>query len=62
MNRHVENIGARRLHTIIERLCDDLSFEAPDQPPGTAVVITDDTVRDKVHSLLQQTDLSRFLL
>ena len=58
----MENIGARRLHTIIERLCDDLSYDAPDQPPGTEVVISEATVREKVHSLMQQTDLSRFLL
>lgn len=58
----MENIGARRLHTIIERLCDDLSFEAPDQPPGTEVTIDRSTVRSKVEQLLQQTDLQRFLL
>ena len=62
VNRFVENIGARRLHTIIERLVDDLSFDAPDQPAGTKVVITQQTVQSKVESLLQQTDLTRFLL
>ena len=37
-NKEMENIGARRLHTIVERVMESLSFEAPDLPPGETVV------------------------
>ena len=62
VNQFAENIGARRLHTIIEKLCDDVSFDAPDLPAGTQVVIDKDTVQLKMQALMQQTDLTRFLL
>jgi ATP-dependent HslUV protease ATP-binding subunit HslU len=62
VNRHIENIGARRLHTIIERLCDEISFSAPDLAANTQIVVTKQTVVSKVAELLKQTDLTRFLL
>ncbi len=62
INATVENIGARRLHTILERLLEEISFTASDQPDGTAIAIDEAYVRDRVSSLAQNADLSRFIL
>jgi ATP-dependent HslUV protease ATP-binding subunit HslU len=62
INATVENIGARRLHTILERLLEEISFTASDQPSGTAIAIDAAYVRDKVAALAQDADLSRFIL
>ena len=61
VNRSVENIGARRLYTVIERVFEDLSFVAPDQA-GSEVVIDKAYVNKNLDSLLQSTDLSRYVL
>ena len=61
VNRSVENIGARRLYTVIERVFEDLSFAAPDQA-GSGVVIDKAYVNKNLDSLLQSTDLSRYVL
>ena len=61
VNRSVENIGARRLYTVIERVFEDLSFAAPDQA-GSEVVIDKAYVNKNLDSLLQSTDLSRYVL
>ena len=61
-NRTIENIGARRLHSIVERTVEDISFSAPDMEPGTKVVITEDTVSQRVSDMLKKSDLSRFIL
>eukprot|EP00948_MAST-09A_sp_MAST-9A-sp1_P002994 g2994.t1 len=64
INRNVENIGARRLHTVIEKIMDDYSFEAPEMEPGTTVNVTVDIVREKLGDmeLLKKTDLKKFIL
>ena len=62
INTAVENIGARRLHTILERLLEEISFTASDRPEGTLIDIDRDYVRDKVGTLAQNADLSRFIL
>src|SRR5580704_13329946 len=62
INSTVENIGARRLHTILERLLEEVSFTASDQPSGTAIAIDADYVRERVGSLAKDHDLSRFIL
>jgi ATP-dependent HslUV protease ATP-binding subunit HslU len=62
INSTIENIGARRLHTILERLLEEISFTASDQPSGTAVVVDAEYVREHVSSLAKDTDLSRFIL
>jgi ATP-dependent HslUV protease ATP-binding subunit HslU len=59
VNRTTENIGARRLHTILERLLEDVSF-AP--PRGEKVVIDADYVRHKLSGLVQDRDLTRYIL
>jgi ATP-dependent HslUV protease ATP-binding subunit HslU len=62
INATVENIGARRLHTILERLLEEISFTASDQPEGTAIAIDEGYVQERVSSLAQNADLSRFIL
>ncbi|MGB4431083.1 MAG: ATP-dependent protease ATPase subunit HslU, partial [Limnochordia bacterium] len=59
VNRATENIGARRLHTILERLLEDVSF-AP--PKGEKVVIDAQYVQDKLGELVQDRDLTRYIL
>jgi len=61
INTTVENIGARRLHTVLERLLEDISFEASDRA-GATVTIDGETVRDKVGTLAKDADLSKFIL
>jgi ATP-dependent HslUV protease ATP-binding subunit HslU len=61
VNRAVENIGARRLHTVLERLLDDISFTATDRG-GETIVIEAETVRDRVSDLAKNADLSKFIL
>jgi ATP-dependent HslUV protease ATP-binding subunit HslU len=61
VNNSVENIGARRLQTVLERVLDDISFTAPDRS-GEAVTIDASYVRGEVESLAKNTDLSRFIL
>ena len=61
VNGSVENIGARRLQTVLERVLDDVSFTAPDRS-GETVTIDAAYVRGEVDSLAKNTDLSRFIL
>jgi ATP-dependent HslUV protease ATP-binding subunit HslU len=61
VNRSTQNIGARRLHTILERVVDDLSFEAPDRAEKHVVISADD-VRQRLDALTKDEDLSRFIL
>jgi ATP-dependent HslUV protease ATP-binding subunit HslU len=62
INTSVENIGARRLHTVLERLLEEASFTASDQPPGTLLTIDRDYVRTRVGALAKNADLSKFIL
>ena len=61
VNNSVENIGARRLQTVMERLVEDISFEAPDKQ-GQTIRIDAKFVAEKVGVLAQDTDLSKFVL
>ena len=61
INSTVENIGARRLQTVMERILDDISFTAPDRS-GETVVIDAAVVRENIGELAKNTDLSRFIL
>jgi ATP-dependent HslUV protease ATP-binding subunit HslU len=61
LNASVENIGARRLQTVMERVLDEISFTAPDQA-GSQVVIDAAYVEKQVGDLARNTDLSRFIL
>ncbi|CAI3936615.1 MULTISPECIES: ATP-dependent protease ATPase subunit HslU [Commensalibacter] len=61
INERVENIGARRLATVMERLLEEVSFTASERP-GEAIEITRDDVQERVASLANKSDLSRFIL
>ena len=61
VNSGVENIGARRLHTILERLLEEISFTASDRP-GDSITIDSAYVREQVADLAKNADLSKFIL
>jgi len=61
INSSVENIGARRLHTVMERLLEEVSFTAADQP-NTTVTVDQAMVRSRVGELAKSADLSKFIL
>jgi ATP-dependent HslUV protease ATP-binding subunit HslU len=61
VNTRTENIGARRLHTMMERLLEDILFDAPDMA-GQRVVIDGAYVREKLMAIVQDEDLSRYIL
>ena len=61
INSSVENIGARRLQTVMERILDDISFTAPDRS-GESVTIDADYIEKHIGDLVRDTDLSRFIL
>jgi ATP-dependent HslUV protease ATP-binding subunit HslU len=61
VNRTAQNIGARRLHTILERVVEEVSFQAPDIP-DKRVVIDAKYVRDALSEVLQKEDVSKFIL
>lgn len=61
VNHETDNIGARRLHTILEKLLEDLLFEAPDMYMGD-ITITESYVNDKIEHIVADKDLSRYIL
>jgi ATP-dependent HslUV protease ATP-binding subunit HslU len=62
INTAVENIGARRLHTVLERLLEEVSFTASDKPPDTSIRVDRAYVREHVGALAKNADLSKFIL
>ena len=61
VNSSVENIGARRLHTIVEKVLDDISFNATDKA-GETITIDKNYVNKNLGNLVKDTDLSKFIL
>ena len=61
VNANTENIGARRLHTLMEKLLEDILFDAPDMQGGKTT-IDKDYVNDKLHDIKENEDLSRYIL
>ena len=61
INTSVENIGARRLHTVLERLLEEISFTASDRS-GETIVVNAEMVRERVNPLAKSSDLSKFIL
>ena len=61
VNSSVENIGARRLHTIIEKVLDDISFNATDRA-GEKIIVDEKYVQNNLGNLVKDTDLSKFIL
>jgi ATP-dependent HslUV protease ATP-binding subunit HslU len=62
VNDQVENIGARRLHTILTTLLEELLFDAPEALPSSAVHVTKQMVEEKLSSIVKNRDLSRYIL
>lgn len=62
VNEQVENIGARRLHTIMTTLLEELLFEAPDNIMDAKITITGEIVREKLSKIVKDRDLSRYIL
>merc|ERR1711871_800394 len=61
VNRTLENIGARRLHTIVERIMEEISFDAPESA-GETVTVDKKLVNERVNDLMISSDLSKFIL
>ena len=61
VNERQQNIGARRLHTVMERLLDELSFQAPDMS-GATVTIDDTFVTQGLNDVLEDPELERYIL
>ena len=61
VNNSVENIGARRLQTILEKVCEEISYTASDRS-GESLAIDADYVSDRVGGLARNSDLSKFIL
>jgi ATP-dependent HslUV protease ATP-binding subunit HslU len=62
VNEAVENIGARRLHTILTTLLDEILFDVPDKVPTETININSAFVKDKLDKIVKDRDLSKFIL
>ena len=62
VNEEVENIGARRLHTILTTLLEDILFDVPDKIPQSKIEITGDMVTEKLDKIVKNRDLSKYIL
>ena len=63
VNDEAEDIGARRLHTLLEKLMEDISFNAPDmKEEERKVIVNDKYVDDKLAEIVKSSDLSQFIL
>jgi ATP-dependent HslUV protease ATP-binding subunit HslU len=62
VNEQVENIGARRLHTILTTLLEEILFEAPDKYSGETIHVTEEMVEEKLSSIALNRDLSKYIL
>ena len=61
INDKTDNIGARRLHTIIEKVLEEISFDCP-ETPGKKYTITADLVKERLQDIVEDQDLSRYIL
>ncbi len=61
LNEKLQNIGARRLHTVLEKILQEISFHAPEKK-GSTIVITDETVLKSLEDIVQNEDLSKYIL
>jgi len=62
LNRTVENIGARRLHTVMERIMEEISFQAAEMEKGEEVKVTKELVNERLSDILMTSDLSKYIL
>ncbi|MBN1899931.1 HslU--HslV peptidase ATPase subunit, partial [Candidatus Sumerlaeota bacterium] len=61
VNQRTENIGARRLYTVMEKILEDISFEAPDTPVKE-VIVNREYVKKNLSGIIEDEDLSKFIL
>ncbi|KAG7374125.1 ATP-dependent protease ATP-binding subunit HslU [Nitzschia inconspicua] len=62
LNKTVENIGARRLHTVLERIMENISFDAAELDEGAKVIVDKATVQDRLKDVTMKADVSRYIL
>ena len=62
LNKTVENIGPRRLHTVVESIVKDLSFQAPEMKEGSIIIANKELVKEQASNVLVDSDLSRLIL
>ncbi len=62
LNKTIENIGARRLHTVLERIMEEISFDAAEMDEGQQIVVDKALVQDRLSDVLVTSDLSRYIL
>jgi len=62
LNKTVENIGARRLHTALERIMENISFEAAELKSGSEITVDKKVVQERLSDVLVASDLSRYIL
>lgn len=62
LNKTVENIGARRLHTVIERIMEELSFKAAEMEKGSVLTVDKALVSDRLSDVIVKSDLSKYIL
>ncbi|KAL7514470.1 hypothetical protein ACHAXN_011728 [Cyclotella atomus] len=62
LNRTVENIGARRLHTVMERIMEEISFQAAEEETADEVIVTKALVKERLSDVLTSSDLSKYIL
>ncbi|MHC1738916.1 MAG: ATP-dependent protease ATPase subunit HslU [Ignavibacteriaceae bacterium] len=62
VNEEVENIGARRLHTILTTLLEDILFMVPDKMPDSVIMVNSKMVKDKLDKIVKNRDLSKYIL
>ncbi|MCG8307965.1 MAG: HslU--HslV peptidase ATPase subunit, partial [Cytophagales bacterium] len=63
INEDVENIGARRLHTVMSQILNNFLFDVPDRiGPNAKIIITSDMVEEKLTDLVKDKDLSQYIL
>ncbi len=62
LNQEMENIGARRLHTILEKVLEEISFDLPGETGSSEIIIDRDYVKNKLHNVVKDKDLSKYIL
>ena len=62
LNQEMENIGARRLHTILEKVLEEISFDLPGETGSSEIIIDRDYVKNKLHKVVKDKDLSKYIL
>ncbi len=62
LNKTVENIGARRLHTVIERIMEEISYAAAEMEEGSTITVDKKLVQERLSDVLVASDLSRYIL